>query len=276
MLYMSERTKKGLSRVWELKKILAQAQTKFQQVVIAETTLGVTLFCDGQRQSSEQSQMMYHEAMTYPGIWCCTKEKNKAVVLGCSEGMAPILLNSHFGEVIHIDIDRECLEFCAKHLPYGYNEEAIKVFSEYGRLLFEDGKAWLEKQEDASIDLIVLDLPEQTDNAEDQFNQLYSEEFFATIRNKLTTNGALITEAGSPTLWRNDALKNLYVKFQKSFPQTVYFDLIEHEWAWLVGLKTGGVDQKMLESKYLATLPASTTIDWESFRKGQILPKFLR
>lgn len=275
MLYMSEETKKGLHRVWQLKKILATEKTDFQEVVIADTPLGITLFCDGQRQSSEQSEKMYHEAMSYPGIWC-SEGRKKAVVLGCSEGAAPKILRKFFETVIHIDIDMKCLSLCAKHLPYGYTEDELIPLATSRHLIFTDGKKWIEEQPDESIDLIVLDLPEQTDNESDQHNALYSESFFSTINQKLTANGALITEAGSPTLWRNDALKSLYIKFQKCFPSTWYFDLIEHEWSWLIGKKGAPLSIKDLEAKYLATLPAPTTIDWISFQKGTLLPKFLR
>lgn len=284
MLYLSEETKKGLHRVWALTDIAIQKKTKFQQVVIANTPLGMTLFCDGQRQSSEQSQLLYHEGQVYPGLWASYwAPRNLAIVLGSSEGVAPTMLRQFYKKVIHIDIDSECLELCARFLPYGYSNEIgengssqLEMLKMNGDLLFEDGKAYIEKQEDGSVDLIVLDLPEMTDKEADQHNQLYTDEFLATIRKKLSPEGVLITEAGSPTLWRSGSLKTIYERIKKSFPQTIYFDLIDHEWAWICGKNGNPVSNKDLEAAFLATLPAPQLMDIDTLRKGLIIPKTLR
>jgi spermidine synthase len=70
----------GLTRVWDLHEVLFEGDTAFQHVVIARTDQGVSLFCDNDRQSTEFSQLTYHEALMAPALLLADKIESVLVV----------------------------------------------------------------------------------------------------------------------------------------------------------------------------------------------------
>ena len=109
----------GIYRSWELTETLVNQKTKHQHVVIATTpAMGVTLFCDGQRQSAENSNLEYHEPQTMPAMALAKRVLGRALVAGSSEGVSPAMLAEHGWAVDWVDIDPECVMLCAKYLPY--------------------------------------------------------------------------------------------------------------------------------------------------------------
>ncbi|WP_308015366.1 adenosylmethionine decarboxylase [Pseudonocardia sp. ICBG1293] len=54
---VTEPVSPGLTRRWDLGRVHHVAHTGFQHVVVADTAHGVSLFCDDERQSTEQTQL---------------------------------------------------------------------------------------------------------------------------------------------------------------------------------------------------------------------------
>src|SRR5437868_12480243 len=84
----TESISSGLTRVWEIYKTIFEQKTAYQSMKIAETAHGTTLFCDGERQSSELSQLAYHEGQVMPALLSMATFPKKALVIGSSEGVA--------------------------------------------------------------------------------------------------------------------------------------------------------------------------------------------
>ena len=58
----------GMQRLWRVDEVRWEGDTEYQHVLIGQTEQGVSLFCDDDRQSTEFSQLVYHEAMMVPGF----------------------------------------------------------------------------------------------------------------------------------------------------------------------------------------------------------------
>src|SRR4030088_188754 len=116
----------GMDRLWRLEQGLWEGDTEYQHVVIARTTQGVSLFCDGERQSTELSQLVYHEALLVPAL-LLAERVDSVLIVGSSEGGASQLaLAAGARHVDHVDIDDRCVRECARHLPYGHSSEELE------------------------------------------------------------------------------------------------------------------------------------------------------
>ncbi len=230
----------GLRREWDIGAVHWAGQTGYQHVQIADTAHGVTLFCDGERQSAELSQLVYHEALFVPAALLADRCTD-VLVIGSSEGVVSQLAVACGAQrVDHVDIDRACVRACAEHLPYGYPPEELAA-AERGegpvRVHYADGAAFVTSSDarDQRWDVIVVDLPDESDDPSAQHNRLYGAEFLGACAARLRPGGVVASQAGCPTLWRNRTLRTALRRFQDTFGTVVYHGSDEQEWAFLFG-----------------------------------------
>lgn len=237
--YIHEPIADGVERRWEITDTLFAGATKYQYVEVLRTFHGVTLFCNSERQSSEFSQKAYHEGQVVPALISMPHLPHSALVIGSSEGVVcQILKEAGVEEVVHVDLDEECLSICSRLLPYGYSVADVEkhIRGEGGvTLLFGDGVTFLRRAVEVgrNFDLIVMDVPDFcAGNAE-----LYSEELYRLVNEVLNSGGAFITQAGNPALWRSSGLKAVQESMRAAFEAVNYFEIREHDWVWLIGYK---------------------------------------
>jgi spermidine synthase len=289
---LSEPLSPGLRRLWELGEVRWQGDTGYQRVLIADTAHGVTLFCDDERQSAERSQLVYHEALFVPAALLADR-LDSVLVIGSSEGVVSQLAVRAGATVVdHVDIDAECVRACARHLPYGYTveelaaaehtaEHAVEGAVERGdgpvRMHYADGAAFVESA-DRRWDVIVVDLPdERPDDADAQHNRLYGAAFLRRCAELLTPGGVLVSQAGCPTLWRNDTLRTAWRRFGEAFATVAYHGNDEHEWAFLLGRRDSVADPTAVMLRRLAALPyRPVSIDAARLRAGSVPPRSVR
>ncbi|MFJ1759862.1 spermidine synthase [Amycolatopsis sp. NPDC088138] len=230
----------GLTRVWEVEDVVFSARTAYQDVLIGRTAQGVSLFCDGERQSTEASQLVYHEALMVPALLLADQVR-RVLVIGSSEGVVCELALAAGAEVVdHVDIDEQAVRACAEHLPYGYTTADLAE-AERGdgpvRLSYEDGWAFLAAAEERgdTYDVVVIDLPDENTDPDAQHNRLYGKDFLGRCARLLAPGGVVTCQAGCPTLWRNETLLASWRRFREVFGTVLYFGSDEHEWAFLSG-----------------------------------------
>ncbi|MDT7803317.1 MAG: spermidine synthase [Actinomycetota bacterium] len=230
----------GLTRVWEVEDVVFSARTAYQDVLIGRTAQGVSLFCDGERQSTEASQLVYHEALMVPALLLADQVR-RVLVIGSSEGVVCELALAAGAEVVdHVDIDEQAVRACAEHLPYGYTPaDLADAESRSGRvrLSYEDGWAFLAAAEERgdTYDVVVIDLPDENTDPAAQHNRLYGKDFLGRCARLLAPGGVVTCQAGCPTLWRNETLLASWRRFREVFGTVLYFGSDEHEWAFLSG-----------------------------------------
>lgn len=236
-LYIHEPIADGMERRWQIKRWLYATATKYQRVEVVETSHGITLFCNGERQSSEFSQRAYHEGQVIPALISMSYLPRSAVVIGSSEGVAcQILKEAGVKEIVHVDLDEECMTICSQLLPYGYSSTEVEEYKgnkEVIKIIFDDGVRFLRRAIASGVkfDLIVMDVPDlSSHNA-----TLYSTPFYRLANEALNPGGVFITQAGNPALWRNSGLKIVKKSMECVFEAVNYFELREHDWVWLIG-----------------------------------------
>lgn len=268
----------GLSRVWELSEVLADVRTDYQHVVIARTAQGVTLFCDNDRQSTELSQLVYHEALLVPAL-LLARRLDRILVIGSSEGVVcQLAVAAGARQVDHVDIDATAVRLCATHLPYGYSPDEL-ARAEAGdgpiRMFYADGWDFLAHAHEP-YDIVLVDLPDEHPGPA-QHNRLYATEFLTRCRAVLTDGGVAASQAGCPTLWRNETLRTSWRRFHKVFDTTVYFGSDEHEWSFLFGLAQAVPDPTAAMITRLPALPyRPESLDADTLRGGIVPPHTIR
>lgn len=286
--YLTETVSPGLTRTWTISETVHEVRTPYQHVLIGRTQHGISLFCGDsaetmERQSSEASQLLYHEALMVPPL-TLAPSLNRVLIIGSSEGVASqIALAAGASRVDHVDIDLECVQACASYLPYGYTIGEVKsALAGDGplRLYAEDGHRFAEARlaEGARYDAIVIDLPDEAPASDAQHQRLYEAGFLARCRDLLNPGGVVSTQAGCPTLWRQSTLRRALTRFNEVFADVVCYSSWEHEWAFLSGTARAEHDSlSTLLQRRLHRLPyRPQTMDAVSVASAVLLPFHLR
>lgn len=168
-------------RIWSGRTVACES------VVIAESpTYGYMLFLDGELQSAEADERIYHESLVHP-IMAGLPEGARVLVVGGGEGATVReVLKWKPSHVDWVDIDPELVALCAEHLDWApdvlgdsrvtYRPKDIREFL---------GSAGL-------YDAIILDLPDPDGDT----GYLYSAHFWITLNGHLSSGGRLVTHVG--------------------------------------------------------------------------------
>jgi spermidine synthase len=233
------------------------------------------LFSDRERQSTEFSQFVYHEALLVPALLLADKIE-RVLVIGSGEGVvSQLAVSAGAAHVDHVDIDREAVRMSAQHLPYGYTmDELHRAESSFGPVTMHYCDAWEFVDHCTTVyDIVVIDLPDERTTPA-QHNRLYELDFLKKCRG---IGRVVVGQAGCPTLWRNESLHSSWQRFHETFDTVVYFGSDEHEWAFLSGLSGTVKDPLAVMSARLPTLAyRPCTIDADSLVAATVPPKALR
>jgi spermidine synthase len=269
----------GLTRVWEVGDVRFHERTPYQEVLIGTTAQGISLFCDGERQSTEASQLVYHEALMVPALLLAERVR-RVLIIGSSEGVASELAVAAGATLVdHVDIDERAVRACAEHLPYGYTTADLARGTGPIRVSYEDGWAFLAAAEARgdTYDVVVIDLPDENTDPDAQHNRLYGTDFLGRCARVLAPGGVVTCQAGCPTLWRNETLLAAWWRFREVFGTVLYFGSDEHEWAFLTGRADVVDDPGALVARRFAERGSgAATLDAEALRGGTIPPYSLR
>ena len=273
----------GMRRRWRIDEVLWRGRTAWQEMIVARTAQGTSLFCDGERQSTEQTQLVYHEALVVPPLLLADR-LDAVLVVGSSEGVASQLaVAAGAARVDHVDIDTECVRRCAELLPYGYTpDELARAEAGEGPITVHYADGWQFLADAAErgdrYDVVIVDLPDEPVDVDDpaQHARLYGTPFLRRCVEVLAPGGVVCTQAGCPTVWRNDTLVRMTARFDEVFATVLPYCSDEHEWAYLSGRVDTVADPAGLAASRLDRLPGLTSIDAPALRRGAILPHAVR
>jgi spermidine synthase len=280
--YIYEPICAGLIKRWDLYKIDLHCKSNYQEIVIADTVEGKALFCNNEKQSSELSQELYHEGLTYPAA-LMTELINSVLIIGSSEGVvAHIVQNLGAKEIFHVDIDIKCIDACSKYLPYGYSPSEIKRYLESKegiQLIINDAYSFVESclNKKNKFDLIIIDLPDENLSQSCQHNRLYQKTFFNKLYQLLSKKGVIVTQAGPSIKGQNMRLKKYWNLFDEVFKSKVFFEIDEYSWTWLIGTNFSCNNPTRRMQNNLAKIKKKPKyIDSISIVKSCIPPLYLR
>ena len=172
-------------------------QTDYARAMIAECKgLGRTLFLDGEVQSAESDEAIYHESLVHPVMISVPSScRDSVLIIGGGEGATAreVLKWPDVKHVTWIDIDGDLVDACLQHL--GWVDPAIMKDP---RLEFaaEDVRDFFNRNT-RTFDIVIIDLPDpDTDDDVGAKETLQNTDFWQNISRLVVSGGALVTHVG--------------------------------------------------------------------------------
>ncbi|OGR84602.1 MAG: hypothetical protein A2901_04915 [Elusimicrobia bacterium RIFCSPLOWO2_01_FULL_54_10] len=217
-----------------LKKILVKKKTKFQSAMIADTySFGRCLILDGELQSAESDEFIYHEALIHPAF-VTHPNPRRAVILGGGEGatLREILKHNTVTKATMVDIDGEVVDWCKKHMTSWHQGAFDRPRAD---VVIDDAKKYLEETSE-KFDVIVSDLPSPVEAGPAQ--ELYTVEFYRKLAQQLSPDGIFVLQAGSGSLLQIGLHLKLSSTLRKVFPivrsYSTHIPSFDVPWAFLL------------------------------------------
>ncbi len=186
------------AEIYEGFYIVNITETRYQTIVVAyNDVLGKCLFLDGSLQISDVADEPYSESLVLPALITLLAHKRNLSVLiigGGDLGVAEVL--TRFPEedvrnVTIVELDAKVVEISKKYLREIHNDcwkdRRLEIVFEDCRRFVRDAMRRGEK-----FDLVIVDLPDPKD---DLSATMYSLEFYNSLYEILSDDGALVTQA---------------------------------------------------------------------------------
>ena len=226
----------------ELCKIIVKKKTGFQDALIADTfSFGRCLVLDGEMQSAQLDEYIYHEALVHPAL--CTHPDPKIIaIMGGGEGATAreILRHKTVKKAYMVDIDGEVVDFCKKHMKPWHQGNMDDPRLE---VIIGDAKKFIEETP-FKFDVIISDLP--TPDGGGPAYKLYTGGFYETLKKRLNPGGILVLQAGSGSLIQLDFHLKLYGTLKKVFPlirsYSAHIPSFDVPWAFLLCAQSRKLD----------------------------------
>lgn len=228
---------------------LLHSRTQFQDVAIIDTEkFGKLLVLDGETQSAQSDEYIYHEALVHPALTLHPNPR-QVLVIGGGEGatLRELLRHPTVERAVMIDIDGELVEQCKVLLPEWHQGAFADPRVE---LRYEDGFAYVATSAD-SFDIIIIDICDQTDDT--PAIPLYSEDFYRLLKTRLTTNGILVVQAAELTTADCEHHAGVRTKLRQLFEQVQsYACFVPSFWCeWGFVLATDALDPQRQRPEFI-------------------------
>lgn len=195
-----------------IKRIYAEAITQYQRVLVVEfDRFGKGLIIDGKIQSTVADEFIYHETLVHPLLLSLDNPK-KVLILGGGEGatIREVLKHKSVESIIMVDIDKAVIDFAKEYLKEWHQGsfDNPKV-----RVIIGDGYQFV-KSTNEKFDAIILDLTDPQKGSTSV--KLYTIEFYRRLKEILSPNGGIVTQATSPSFSLNvystiyNTIKNVF------------------------------------------------------------------
>ena len=265
---------------YKIKKLIYVGETRYQKVEVVDTyDYGKCLILDGKLQSSAKDEWVYHEALVHPLMVTHPNPRN-ILVIGGGEGavLREVLKYDSVVSVVMVDLDREVIEISKKYL----GEFCKNSFSNGKvKLVFSDGRKFLEKQPKESFDGIIVDATDPLEGGPSTL--LYTKEFYSLVRSRLRKDGLMVTQATS-IYHSPQCFSRIYKTVEAVFPVARAFkaDVPAYSSAWGFVLGSKKYDPLKLNPKDVDRMLKERKIRNLKFYDGLthqtmfILPKNLR
>ena len=177
-----------------VENIIVKGKTTFQEYLFFDSKMhGVCISLDGDIQSCESDEGIYHEALVHPAM-LAHKNPKTVLIMGGGEGATAreVLRHKSVEKVVMVDIDEEFVELCKKHIP-SWGAEAFD--DPRLELLYMDINLYL-KECSEQFDIVIGDLID-VDDWDSPAAFLYGEDLYRTLKPLLNEGAIIATQGGA-------------------------------------------------------------------------------
>jgi spermidine synthase len=254
-------------------------RTPFQSVAVLRTPVfGKMLVLDGDTQSSQHDEKIYHESLVHPAL-AAVDDRADVLILGGGEGatLREVLRHPGVSRCTMVDIDGDVVELSKKYLP----EWSDGAFEDpRANVIIGDALAYL-KNDPGTYGVIISDLTEPL--ADSPSFPLFNGEVFADIKTRLAPGGVYVLQA-STAGFHNMALHAKMARSLRRFFTHVasfytHVPAFDNDWAFIAC--SDAVDVAALEperiERYVGELRGENYFyDEQTHRRLFSLPLYLR
>lgn len=193
-------------------RTIVSEQTSYQRAEIMDfAEFGRALLLDGNLQSTERDEYIYHEALVHPAM-CLHHLPRRVLILGGGEGATAreILKHDTVGGLVMVDIDGDLIALAREHLESWHRG---CLADPRLRLVTCDGYDFV-RSSDEIFDVIIVDL---LDSFEGGLSEpMYSSAFFRDLKKHLARDGILAVQAMECAAgkWEDHARLRGYLKHE--------------------------------------------------------------
>ena len=263
-------------------RVVYRLQTPFQNVVLTKRHIAagkpdiLSLYINGALQFATNDERIYHAYLTTPAMLAAYRREH-LLVLGGGDGLAVRdLLRWNPESVTLIDIDAQLLDLFRgtdRQAPAWLGDSLVALNGDAlndARVQVVQGDAFIEVERlvaaERRFDVVVADLP---DPNHPDLNRLYSDYFYARVRQLLSPDGAFVTQSTSPY-----HAKTAFLAIGKTLASAGFHVQQYHanvpsfgEWGWSIGTLAG-----QPASARIAATDAITPDGW--LNKAQLVAAF--
>src|SRR5579884_4130827 len=216
-----------------LEETYHSGRTDFQSVaVVRSAAFGKMLIIDGDTQSSQGDERIYHESLVHPAL-CAADDRRDVLILGGGEGatLREVLRCLDVRSCTMVDIDGEVVELSKRYLAE-WGADAWK--DPRANVIIGDALKFL-REEEATFGVVVSDLTEPL--ADSPSHPLFNASVFRDIKARLIEGGVYVLQA-STAAFHNAALHAKMARTLRGFFRNVasfstHVPAFDTEWAFL-------------------------------------------
>jgi spermidine synthase len=176
-----------------LDEVLFSGRSEFQQIaVVRSPVFGKMLVIDGDTQSSQADERIYHETLVHPAL-AAAPDRREVLILGGGEGatLREVLRCPDVTRCTMVDIDAMVVDLSKKYL----SEWSAGAFDDpRARVIAGDALHFMHSN-DGRYGTIVSDLTEPLEDSPS--NALFNDDVFALIKSRLREGGVYVLQAST-------------------------------------------------------------------------------
>ena len=254
-------------------------RSEFQQIsVISTPVFGKMLILDGDTQSSQGDEKIYHESLVHPAL-AGAADRSEVLILGGGEGatLREVLRHPGVRRCTMVDIDGLVVDLSKKYLA----EWSDGAFDEpRANVVVGDALAYM-REHDERYGVIVSDLTEPLEDSPS--NVLFNEDVFKLIKSRLADGGIYVLQASTAAFHNLSLHCKMARTLQRHYRHVVsfshYVPAFDTEWAFLACSDRS--DLSTLDSATIDTYCAQLRgdnffYDGQTHRRLFSLPLYLR
>ena len=254
-------------------------RTKFQSVaVVRSATFGKMLILDGDTQSSQGDERIYHETLVHPAL-AGADDRSRVLILGGGEGatLREVLRCADVRGCTMVDIDGEVVELSKRYLAEwgadAWNDKRANV-------IIGDALKFLRESQER-FGVVISDLTEPLPDSPS--HPLFNADVFRDIKARLTEGGIYVLQA-STAAFHNLALHAKMARTLRKFFRHVasfstHVPAFDTEWAFLAcsdRLNLATLDPELIDLYAQRLKGQNAFYDAETHRRLFSLPIFVR
>ena len=254
-------------------------RTKFQSVaVVRSATFGKMLIIDGDTQSSQGDERIYHETLVHPAL-AGADDRSRVLILGGGEGatLREVLRCREVQACTMVDIDGDVVDLSKRYLPEwggdAWNDARANV-------IVGDALKFLRESKE-KFGVVISDLTEPLPDSPS--HPLFNAGVFRDIKARLADGGIYVLQA-STAAFHNIALHAKMARTLRAFFKHVasfstHVPAFDTEWAFLAcsdRLNLSTLDAGRIDAYVSKLAGYNYFYDSETHRRLFALPVFVR